>query len=96
MNLTPDLLSIQPESVSQKLEEFIGNSIVNFKRDGVVVGLSGGLDSSVVFSLCVRAVSSSKVLALIMPERDSQRVLELVGIDGSTALLGNQRGAPRL
>jgi NAD+ synthase len=72
MDLTPDLLSIQPESVSQRLEEFIGNSVVNFKRDGVIVGLSGGLDSSVVFSLCVRAVSSSKVLALIMPERDSQ------------------------
>ena len=71
MDLTRELLSIEPESISQKLEEFIKNSIANFKREGVVVGLSGGLDSSVVLGLCVGAVGSSKVLVLIMPERDS-------------------------
>jgi NAD+ synthase len=41
------------------------------RRRGVVVGLSGGIDSSVVASLCVRAFGSDKVLGIFMPERDS-------------------------
>jgi NAD+ synthase len=41
------------------------------KRRGAVVGLSGGIDSSVVASLCARAFGNGKVLGLFMPERDS-------------------------
>jgi NAD+ synthase len=40
-------------------------------RRGVVVGLSGGIDSSVVATLCTRAFGKDKVLGLFMPERDS-------------------------
>lgn len=38
---------------------------------GVVVGLSGGVDSSVVASLCARALGADKVFALLMPEQES-------------------------
>ena len=41
------------------------------RRRGVVVGLSGGIDSSVVTTLAARAVGPERVLALLMPERDS-------------------------
>jgi NAD+ synthase len=41
------------------------------RRRGAVVGLSGGIDSSVVASLCVRALGSRHVVGLLMPERDS-------------------------
>lgn len=37
---------------------------------GVVVGLSGGLDSSVVAYLCVKALGSERVLGLILPDSD--------------------------
>src|SRR6478609_832212 len=40
-------------------------------KRGVVVGLSGGIDSSVVAALAVRALGKEKVLGLFMPERDS-------------------------
>ena len=40
-------------------------------RRGAVVGLSGGIDSSVVAALCVRALGKDRVLGLFMPERDS-------------------------
>ena len=40
---------------------------------GVIIGLSGGLDSAVVTSLCVKAVGKENVLALMMPERDSSK-----------------------
>lgn len=40
-------------------------------REGAVVGLSGGVDSSVVAALCVRALGPDRVLGVMMPERDS-------------------------
>src|SRR5581483_7127135 len=43
----------------------------HFKKKGLVVGLSGGIDSSVVAGLAVRALGKDRVLGLLMPERDS-------------------------
>jgi len=40
-------------------------------RRGAVVGISGGIDSSVVAALCVRAFGKEKVLGLFMPEHHS-------------------------
>jgi NAD+ synthase len=41
------------------------------KRQGLVVGLSGGIDSSLTAALAVRALGSKRVLGLEMPERHS-------------------------
>ncbi len=41
------------------------------RRRGLVVGISGGIDSAVCAALCVRAVGREKVLGLLMPEDDS-------------------------
>lgn len=41
------------------------------KRRGVVVGVSGGIDSSVTLALAVRAFGPRRVFGLLMPERDS-------------------------
>jgi len=76
MGLTLEQLQIDPEQVSQKLEDFIQTSVGNFNRDGAIIGLSGGLDSSVVLALSVAALGPSKVVGLIMPERDSSRQSE--------------------
>jgi NAD+ synthase len=43
----------------------------DLKRKGAVVGLSGGIDSSVVTALSARALGKDRVLALFMPERES-------------------------
>ncbi|MDJ0763155.1 MAG: NAD(+) synthase [Myxococcota bacterium] len=42
-----------------------------FKRKGGVVGVSGGIDSSVVLALCARAFGPERVLAVLMPEAES-------------------------
>ena len=44
-----------------------------FKRHGAVVGLSGGIDSSLTAALCVEALGKEHVLGLLMPERDSSQ-----------------------
>ena len=41
------------------------------KRRGAVIGISGGIDSSVSAALCVRALGPERVLGILMPEADS-------------------------
>ena len=59
------------EKTVEKLTHFIKNVVKKAGARGVVVGLSGGIDSSVVATLCVKALGRDKVLGVIMPERDS-------------------------
>src|SRR6185436_20514018 len=41
------------------------------RRAGAVVGISGGVDSSVVLALAVRAFAPERVVAVMLPEKDS-------------------------
>jgi NAD+ synthase len=67
-----DVLRIDAPRVAAEIEESIRSQVVGtLRRRGVVVGLSGGIDSSVVTALCARALGSERVLVLLMPERDS-------------------------
>jgi NAD+ synthase len=54
-------------TVSRKIERFISSYISKSSAKGLVIGLSGGLDSSVVLRLSVSAIGPEKVFALIMP-----------------------------
>ena len=53
--------------VSRKIERFISGYLSKSSAKGLVIGLSGGLDSSVVLKLAVNALSPSRVLGIIMP-----------------------------
>ncbi len=67
-----DVLNIDPVAESTRLEEAIRAEVMGgLRRRGVVVGLSGGVDSSVVATLCVRALGARRVLGLLMPEQDA-------------------------
>jgi NAD+ synthase len=67
-----DVLAIDAPRVASQIEQAIREQVgTTLRRRGVVVGVSGGIDSSVVASLCARAVGPERVLALFMPERDS-------------------------
>jgi len=41
------------------------------RRQGAVVGISGGIDSSVILALCARAFGPQRVVGLLLPERES-------------------------
>jgi NAD+ synthase len=55
--------------------------LYNFKRSGAVVGISGGIDSSVCLALAVRAFGSEKVIGIIMPEKDSSPESEELALE---------------
>lgn len=54
-----------------KIERFIQRFLTENQFDGAVIGISGGVDSAVVASLCTRSIGNNKVFGLILPERDS-------------------------
>lgn len=70
--LSASVLTIDAERVSAEIEAAIRDIVLRqLKRRGVVLGLSGGIDSSVTAALCVRALGANRVVGLFMPEADS-------------------------
>ena len=61
-------MEMKPSQVALSLENFIREHVDKLERDGVILGLSGGIDSAVVAELCKRAVGPDRTLALLMPE----------------------------
>ncbi|MDD5608888.1 MAG: NAD(+) synthase [Ignavibacterium sp.] len=72
MKFTKDSINIEPakefEKISSKLKEDV---IKRLKKRGAVVGISGGIDSSVVLAICAKTFGSDRVLGVMMPENDS-------------------------
>lgn len=65
---------IDPAEVVKEICGFVRNIVDGSGAGGVVLGLSGGVDSSVTASLCVRALGSGGVLALIMPTEFTPKI----------------------
>lgn len=67
-----DLLRLDAAAETERICDLIRDQVTKvLKRRGVVLGLSGGIDSSVCAALSVRAVGRSRVIGLYMPEEDS-------------------------
>ena len=87
-----DALILDAEAEVTKITQAIREQVLKrLRRRGVVIGLSGGIDSSVVAALCVRALGPKRVFGLYTPEKDSEpdslrlgRLLaDSLGIDGA-------------
>jgi NAD+ synthase len=89
MPITRDVLHIDTKKAANDIAGHLREMVAGtFKRRGLVVGLSGGIDSSATAGLAVRALGKDRVLGLLMPEADSadetlglsQRVADALGI----------------
>jgi NAD+ synthase len=66
-------LELDALAEADRIREAIQDQVQRrLRRKGVVLGLSGGIDSSVTAALCVRALGRERVLGLLMPEQDSE------------------------
>jgi NAD+ synthase len=67
--MTDPVVHKRPElaSIARKIERFIIKYVSTSTANGLVIGLSGGLDSSVVLKLAVTALGPEKVFGLILP-----------------------------
>jgi len=67
-----NILTLDPHAEVERITVTLREQVLGqLRRRGAVVGISGGIDSSVVTALCVRAFGKEKVLGLFMPEHHS-------------------------
>ncbi len=87
-----DALEIDPREAADEIAAALREQVLRrLRKRGVVVGLSGGVDSSVVAALAVRALGREHVFGLFTPEQDSEpdslrlgrQVASWLGIDSA-------------
>jgi len=80
-NLTKEMLK-NSDVLKKKLTTFIQETVrLQFRKDGIVIGISGGVDSAVVAALAVDALGSDRVFGLILPEKESSPSSRELGVD---------------
>jgi NAD+ synthase len=68
----PHVLALDEAAEAARIAAAMKDQVLKrLKRRGVVLGLSGGIDSSVCAALAARAFGPRNVLAVLMPEKDS-------------------------
>lgn len=80
-NIMKEMLK-NSQSLKIKLSTFIRDTVNDqFRKDGIVIGVSGGIDSAVVAALCVEALGPDRIYGLILPEKESSPASRELGID---------------
>ena len=60
------------EGKIDEITEFVKKEVFEiFEKKGIVIGLSGGIDSAITAALCAKSIGSEKILGLILPEKES-------------------------
>jgi len=86
MNFNLDVLKIDPVQELDKLSEFIVGQVNAFRKKGVIVGLSGGIDSACIAAVAVHAIGKEKVIGLVLPESESNPISSEYAIKHAQAL----------
>jgi NAD+ synthase len=70
-------LDIDPAVETERIRALLLGAVrKTMRRNGVIVGVSGGIDSSVTLALCVHAFGPDRVVAISLPERESDGASE--------------------
>ena len=86
MNFNLDVLKIDPVQEVDRLSAFIVDQVSAFRKRGVVVGLSGGIDSACIAAVAVHALGKEKVVGLVLPESESNPISSEYAIKHAQAL----------
>ncbi|RCS22868.1 NAD(+) synthase [Phyllobacterium salinisoli] len=89
-------LAIDPAAETERIAKALREQLRSLRKRGLVLGVSGGIDSSVSTALAARALGAQNVCCLFMPENDSdpeslrlgRLVAETFGIEGIVEDIG--------
>jgi NAD+ synthase len=90
MKLTVDALELNSSETLNKIRRFIEGYIENAGAEGIVLGLSGGVDSSVVAALSSLSIGGERVLGLMLPEREMNNPKDLEDAESVAKKFGLQ------
>jgi NAD+ synthase len=71
VKLTPSLLEIDFSETQRRICRFIKEYVENAGAKGIVLGLSGGIDSGTIAALSSLAIGGENVLGLMLPEKEN-------------------------
>ena len=77
LKLTSDVLKFDLPSVENRIKRFVKDYVEKCGADGVVLGASGGLDSSATAALASLSLGGHKVLGIAMPEEETYDVTDI-------------------
>ncbi len=77
MKLTASVLDMDMRDVEGRITRFIKDYVRNSNAKGIVLGLSGGVDSCTVAALSAQAIGGDYVLGLMLPERETRSMKDL-------------------
>ncbi|MDH4292006.1 MAG: NAD+ synthase, partial [Dehalococcoidia bacterium] len=77
LKLTSDVLKLDLPSVENRIKRFVKDYVEKCGADGVVLGASGGLDSSATAALASLSLGGHKVLGIAMPEEETYDVTDI-------------------
>jgi NAD+ synthase len=71
VKLVPSVLEIGLDEVEKRIKRFIREYVKNAEADGIVLGMSGGIDSGTVAALSALSIGGDRVLGLMLPEEET-------------------------
>ncbi|AKB19522.1 MULTISPECIES: NAD(+) synthase [unclassified Methanosarcina] len=74
-------LNRDADKLAERLRGFIREQVTAFKKKGVVLGVSGGIDSAVALTLCVQEFGKENVYGLLLPEKESAPSSKILGAE---------------
>ena len=82
-----ETLKLDAEAEIERICDWLRQTILkDLRKRGAVIGISGGIDSSVTAALCARALGPGKVAGIFMPEHDSDPDSLRLGQDLAAAI----------
>nr|MBN2277886.1 NAD+ synthase [candidate division Zixibacteria bacterium] len=87
-----DIIISNERALATTLEKFLKDKLVNSGLKGYILGLSGGIDSSLAASIAARAIGANQIHGLMMPYKhssgdslaDAERLVKQLGISSET------------
>jgi NAD+ synthase len=77
LKLTMDVLHLDYAEIAPRIERFVRDYVEKTKAKGIVLGLSGGIDSSTVAALSALAIGGENVLGLMLPEKETRKATDI-------------------